>query len=357
MTEASTRRTYITQPLNLGAAQLRRDPITPTAHFFVRNHAPIPALDPATYRLVVDGLVAQPLTLTLDDVQRRFPAHTVTATLQCAGHRRRELTELAPIDAAEIVWNADAISTATWTGVRLRDVLAAAGVQAPAAHVAFLGLDPVEKTGVGFGGSIPLHKALDADVLLAYGMNGDVLPPTHGYPLRVVTPGYIGARSVKWVGQITLQAEPSTNYFQARAYKLFPPDVDATTVNWDAGEMLGALPINSFITTPQDAAPAAGTPLVVEGIALPGDDALLERVELSCDGGRTWQPVTLTGPRQPWTWCFWTATCDLPPGRHELVVRAFDSKGHTQPEHLREVWNFKGYVNNAYHRVRVTVTG
>ncbi len=301
----------------------------------------------------------QPCVLTLAELQQRFPVHTVTATLQCAGHRRRELTALEPIDAAEIVWDADAISTATWTGVRLRDLLQHAGVHPAAAHVAFLGLDVVAKTQDGFGGSIPLAKALDGDVLLAYAMNDAPLLPTHGYPLRALVPGTIGARSVKWVGRITLQAAPSTNYFQAHAYKLFPRSVRAETVNWEEGEMLGALPINSFITSPRAGAlPAGETPLgavTVQGIALAGGDAVIELVELSCDGGQTWAAATLTSPQQQWLWCFWEATCSIPPGRHELVVRAFDSGGHTQPEHLAEVWNFKGYVNNAYHRVRISI--
>ncbi len=359
MTHKTAAHTYIADPLNLGASPmlLRQTPITPTDVFFVRNHAPIPDINPDDYRLVIDGLVQRPLTLSLDELRRRFPAHTVVATLQCAGHRRRELTEVQPIDAAEIVWDIDAVSTAVWSGARLRDVLDAAGPRPQAAHVAFLGLDLVDKIQDGFGGSIPLDKALDADVLLAYEMNGAPLPPTHGYPLRVVVPGYIGARSVKWVGRITVQATPSTNYYQAHAYKLFPPSVTGATVNWEEGEMLGALPVNSFIITPRPGARLPAGELTVQGIALPGDAARIERVELSCDGGQTWRAATLTAPPQQWAWCFWEATCSLPPGRHELVVRAADSAGHTQPASLRDVWNFKGYVNNAYHRVPVECAG
>lgn len=347
--------TYVTDPTNLGAslALLRQDPITPTDVFFVRNHAPIPTIAANDYRLVVDGLVEQPATFSLDELQRRFVPHTVVATLQCAGNRRRELTELQPIDAAEIVWDIDAISTASWTGVRLRDLLAAVAPQQQAAHVAFLGLDYVDKTQDGFGGSIALDKAQDGDVLLAYAMNNAPLPPTHGYPLRVIVPGYIGARSVKWVGRITLQKTPSANYYQAHAYKLFPPEVTGATVNWDEGEMLGALPINSFIVSPRPADRIPTGALTVQGIALPGDAATIARVELSCDGGQTWRAATLTAPAQQWAWCFWEATCTLPAGRHELVVRAFDSAGHIQPPYLRDVWNFKGYVNNAYHRMTI----
>ncbi len=354
MTEQTARHTYSMEPLNLGAppVQPQRDPITPVERFFVRNHGTLPSITPESYRLCVDGLVGQPLTLSLDELAR-FPAHTVTATLQCAGQRRRELTEFKPIDANEIVWDVDAISTAVWTGARLRDVLQAAEPQAEAKHIAFLGLDKPEKAREGFGGSIPLDKALEADVLLAYAMNGAPLSPAHGYPLRALVPGYIGARSVKWLGRITLQQAPSANYYQAHAYKLFPPSVQAHTADWDEGKMLGSLPINSFITTPRKGERLAEARLTVQGVAVPGGDAVIERVELSCDGGETWQTTTITSPQQQWTWCFWEMTCDLPRGSHELVVRAFDSAGHVQPEQLADVWNFKGYVNNAYQRVRI----
>lgn len=347
--------------MNLGtdATQLRAALITPVPNFFVRSHAPVPVIAADAYRLHVDGLVDRPCTLTLEELQHGFPVHTVTATLQCAGLRRRELTALEPIDAAEIVWETDAISTARWTGVRLSDILRRVGVQPAAAHVGFLGLDQVAKTEDGLGGSIPLAKAWEDDVLLAYGMNDAPLLPIHGYPLRALVPGYIGARSVKWVGRITLQVAPSSNHFQARAYKLFPSSVRAETVNWEEGEMLGALPINSFITSPQAGVlPTSETwrgAVLVQGIALAGGDAVIERVELSNDSGQTWTAATLTSPPQQWVWCFWEATCSLSPGSHELVVRAFDTAGHTQPMHLADVWNFKGYVNNAYHRVRISV--
>lgn len=356
MSDRSPRTTYSADPLNLGTptGQLHATTITPTEHFFVRNHGPIPQVSPDDYRLTVDGLVAQPLALSLADLQARLPQHTVTATLQCAGHRRRELNEVTPIDVGEIVWDADAISTAVWRGVRLCDLLALVEPQAGAAHVAFLGMDSSATAQEGFGASIPLTKAQETDVLLAWEMNGAPLLPTHGFPLRALIPGYIGARSVKWLNRITLQAAPSTNYFQAHAYKRFPPDVRHDTANWEQGEMLGPLPINSFITNLTPGAQVAQTPLTVQGIAVPGSNATLVRVELSCDGGRSWQAAKLTSPVQQWVWSSWEAVCDLPRGEHELVVRAVDSAGHSQPKSLAEAWNFKGYVNNAWQRLRIT---
>src|SRR5690606_25661994 len=138
-----------------------------------------------------------------------------------------------------------------------------------------------------------------------YQINGVPLPPEHGYPVRALVPGYIGARSVKWLGRITLQKAPSTNYYQAHAYKLFPPTVRADTVNWNEGEMLGSLPVNSFIASPRAGAQVTESRLTVQGIAVPGGDAVIDRVELSCDGGQSWQQVNFTSPRRQWTWCFW----------------------------------------------------
>src|SRR5262249_28072208 len=161
----------------------------------------------------------------------------------CAGHRRDELATVEPIPG-EIPWGAEAIGNAVWRGVTLREVLLAAGVGPEVQHVAFLGLDAMHKGGgrVAFGGSISIEKGMSAEVLLAYEMNGQPLPPHHGFPLRVLVPGYIGARSVKWLASIVLQDAPSSNYYQAHAYKVFPSHIQAERADWTQGQMLGALP-------------------------------------------------------------------------------------------------------------------
>lgn len=350
-------RSYTTIPINAGSdmAQLHRAFITPAELFFIRNHGDIPASDPDEYRLEVNGLVGQALRLSLDDLNAAFPPHTVVATLQCAGNRRRELAEFRPIDRDEIIWDVDAIGTAEWTGVRLCDVLAAAGVGEGAAHVAFAGLDMAHRVGDVFGGSIPLDKALSPDVLLASRMNGEALPPEHGYPLRVLVPGYIGARSVKWLASISVQAEPSDNYYQARAYKLFPPDVSAETADPEQGVMLGELPINAVICEPVHQAHLHPGPNPVRGLAIGSGSSLIERVEVSCDGGSVWKQAELGEQRHPWACCLWQVSLELAPGKHCLMVRAFDSAGQCQPEEIAEVWNFKGYANNAWHRIEVQV--
>ena len=329
---------------------------TPNELFFVRNHGDVPAVDPESYRLTVDGLVESPLSLSLEDLQR-FSRVTVGATLQCAGNRRRELIEVLPIPG-ELPWASEAISNAEWSGVPLREVLAAAGPQAGARHAAFLGLDETERHGhrFQFGGSVPLEKAMHPEVLLADTMNGSPLPPVHGGPLRVVVPGYIGARSVKWISRITLQENPSDNYFQAKAYRLFPPSVTPDSVDWETGMMLGESPVNSVICSPEPGARLPAGPVTVRGWAMAGGGREIARVDVSADGGRIWTTAELESRDSGWTWCVWAAALDLPPGEHEILCRAFDSAAQTQPAHPAQVWNFKGYANNAWHRVRVAIS-
>ena len=326
--------------------------VTPNEWFFVRNHAPVPTVDPHGYRLTVGGLVEKPLHLSLEALSQ-FPKFTVVATLACAGNRREDFLNVKPV-LGEVPWGAQAISNAVWAGARLADVLSAARVQPQAGHVAFLGLDQVQQGAqpFGFGGSIPLRKALCEEVLLAYEMNGAALPPAHGFPLRAVVPGYIGARSVKWLKNIVVQAEPSDNYYQAHAYKLFAPHIEAATADWGRGLMLGELQVNSAICSPAPGATVRSGPLDVRGYAMAGGDRRVERVDVSVDGGRTWLDAELSGGGA-FAWRLWRATVTLQPGSHELSARAWDSAAHTQPEDVEKLWNFKGYMNNAWPRVRI----
>lgn len=336
---------------------LRRRFVTPAELFFVRNHGPVPEIDAASWRLEVSGAVATPLSLSLDELRGRFPRAEVTATLQCAGNRRRELSAVAPTPG-EVPWDADGIGTAVWSGARLADVLAAAGVAAEAAHAAFEGVDRVERHGerFGFGGSVPIAKALAPECLLADTMNGAPLAPEHGFPLRALVPGVIGARSVKWLSHIRLQASPSDNYFQARAYRLFPPSVTAESVRWEDGRPLHDNALTAVICEPETAARLAPGPLKVRGYALAPAGRRVARLEVSADGGATWTAAALEGD-EPWAWQFWEATVVLRPGGGPLVARAFDDAGNGQPERLESVWNFKGYLNHAWHRVPVVVAG
>ncbi|MEO7793926.1 MAG: sulfite oxidase [Thermoanaerobaculia bacterium] len=334
---------------------MRDDFVTPSGLFFVRNHGAVPVVDPAAFRLEVKGDVARPLALSLADLAG-FPRHEVTATLQCAGNRRSELAAAKPIPH-ELPWENEAVSNAHWAGVRLADLLRAAEPTAAARHAAFCGLDDAERHGkrFHFGGSIPLDKAMQPEVLLATEMNGEPLLPVHGFPLRVVVPGWIGARSVKWLHKIRLQATPSDNYFQSVAYRLFPADIGPENVVWEEGMMLGEQAVNSLVTSPQGGASLAAGIVRVEGIALAGGGRRVERVEISVDGGRSWTAARLGAQEATWAWRFWECAVELSAGDHEIVARAWDSAAQTQPPVVEQVWNFKGYMNNAWSRVAVSV--
>lgn len=343
------------EPFNAGPPPelVRRAAVTPTELFFVRNHGGVPEVDPATYRLNVDGLVHRPLSLSLADL-RGFAAVTVTATVECAGNRRAELAAVRPIPG-ELPWGEEAIGNALWTGVPLARILAEAGVLPAARHVAMTGRDEVERGGrrFGFGGSIPLGKALSPEVLLAWEMNGAPLPPVHGAPLRMLAAGYIGARSVKWLSAITLQEEPSANYFQAHAYRLFPPDARPETVDWESGRMLEDVTLNAVVCSPAEGERVAPGVVRVKGWAIAGGGRRVARVEVSGDGGRSWAQAELFEDRGPWAWRFFRASLGLAAGEHEIVARAWDSAGETQPADPASIWNFKGYMNNSWHRVRI----
>lgn len=344
------------QPLNAEPPGdlLRQSFLTPEEHFYIRTHGSIPTVDPTSYRLLITGLVQQKRELSLDELRSLSPAHTVTATLECAGNRRDELMAVKPIPG-EVPWRADVIGTAKWRGVPLREVLRVVGVEADARYVAFTSLDEARFEGkqVHFGSAIALGKAFSPDVILAYEMNDEPLAPEHGFPLRVIVPGYIGARSVKWLREITLQERPSTNPYQARDYKLFPPEITAQTVDWSRGKTIEDLTLNAVITTPQEDEIVAAGPIRIQGYAIAGERTPVEWVELSVDGGKTWTRADIVERAGPYAWCFWEITLALAPGDCQMIVRAWDESKHTQPEDVRYLWNFKGYMNNAWHRVKI----
>ena len=316
--------------------------LTPVDLHFVRNHGQVPEIDPTSYRLRVDGMVDQPQELSLAALWDGFERQTVRTSLQCAGNRRSELERIAPFHE-QVLWGGDAVGTAEWTGVRLADVLSLAGVRQSARHVWFEGLDPVElvaETTV-FGASIDLDRALSPDVVLAFEMNGGPLPPLHGAPLRVVVPGYIGARSVKWLGGIVLSDRPSDNHFQADSYRL-------------VGDPLERSQLNSFISVPADGAVLGGGRLELLGYATPGGGSAIDRVEVAVDAAG-WHPAELLDPPQKDVWVRWRSGLDLGPGDHQLRVRASDSSGASQPEDMAARWNPKGYMNDAWHTIAVRV--
>ncbi|MFG2043643.1 sulfite oxidase [Dactylosporangium sp. NPDC048998] len=335
-------------------AALAGHPITPTDTFYSRNHGNIPRIDPATWRLSVDGLVERPLELSLADLQSRFEHHTVVATLVCAGNRRGELMAVRDIPG-QTPWRSAAISTARWTGVRLRDVLTAAGLRGEAHHIAFTAAD--RATGIDppqtFGGSIPADKATAGEVLLAWRMNDEPLPVAHGAPVRVVVPGYVGARSVKWVERITAQPHPSSSYFQALDYRILTAETDPDRAPAGSGLSLGVAALNSAILTPSEGSHVLAGPNVVTGYATAGEHRAVARVDVSADGGKTWRVADIEPSPGPWAWALWHATVNLPPGRVEITARAWDTSAATQPEHPEPLWNPLGYLNTSWSNVRL----
>ena len=338
-------------------ATLRASTLTSQGDFYIRSHGEVPQLDGATHSITVAGLVNRPLSLSVRELQSLFQHHSVTAVMQCAGNRR---ADLQPVGATTgDPWAPGAIGNARWTGVRLADVLQAAGAETGAhLHVAFEAGDIVEIPSEGrfaYGASIPMTKAVGPEVLLAWAMNDEALAPEHGFPLRVVVPGYAGVRSPKWLASITVQAQPSSNHMQQRDYKLFPPEITVETVDWTKGVTIDAMPLNSAICDPAPNASLPAGPTLVRGYAIATNRDIV-RVDLSDDGGLTWIQAEIEAYDEAWSWRFWNATIDLRPGRRELSVRAWDSAGQTQPARANDVWNFKGYLCASWHRIPVTVT-
>ena len=260
------------EPFNAetGPAALAEASVTATDAFYVRGHGAVPEIYPDAWRLRVHGAVERELSLSLTTLREAFREREVTATLQCAGNRRAGLTAIRPIPG-EAPWGPGATGTATWSGVALADVLAVAAPAHGAAHVGFVGADlcPEAKPAQHFGGSIPLDKARRPEVLLAWSMNGEPLAPVHGAPLRVVVPGYIGARSVKWLERIEVRPQPWQGYFQHVAYRLLPEDGSPGP---GAGMALGLIALNADVLGPADGATVPAGPVEVSGYAFAGGE-------------------------------------------------------------------------------------
>lgn len=333
---------------------------TPTELFYVRSHAPNPVIDPKQFRLKVEGLVRQPISLSLDEL-KQLPAKSTTATLTCAGNRRAEYNgpeyENVP-KVGGVLWEGGTIGNATWAGTLLANVLKRAGVTESAKHVWFEGLDQIPKNGgvIAFGGSIPIEKAMLAEgggaPLLTHTMNDAVLTPDHGYPLRMVVPGYIGARSVKWLGKIIVSDRPSPNHYVATAYKIVKK-TDA--IDWSESGPIYRFPINAAICTPKPNANVAAGEVELTGYALPSGQSgsNIKDVLVSADEGKTWTRGELTGKNQDFCWQLWNAKVKVNSNTKKLLLRATDSSGGFMP--ARIPWNAKGYLRNSWYRLPVQV--
>jgi DMSO/TMAO reductase YedYZ molybdopterin-dependent catalytic subunit len=325
---------------------LRYD-VTPVGLHYLLIHYDIPDVDAAGWRLEVGDRVAHPVSLSLDELRARA-AVEVVATMECAGNGRARMEPRALSQP----WLLEAVGTGCWRGVPLAKVLADAGPLDDAVEVVFTGLDGGVEGGVEqrFARSLPLSEALDGDALLAYELNGAPLPPQHGFPLRLVVPGWYGMTNVKWLARIDVVDRPFDGYQQATGYHL-------RRAEDDPGEPLTRMLPRSLMIPPGE--PdfmtrqrfATAGPIALEGRAWSGHGAIA-RVDVSTDGGTTWQEAELERSSR-WAWSRWSFAWDAAAGEHVLCCRAADEAGNVQP--LEADWNVGGYANNAVHRVAVTV--
>jgi DMSO/TMAO reductase YedYZ molybdopterin-dependent catalytic subunit len=332
-------------------------PLTPADRFFVRNHVATPLIDAATWRLKLWGsglrdapTAERPIELSYAAL-RRLPAETLTAFIECTGNGRSFFTTQQGQKVSGTPWKLGAVGVARWRGVRLSAVLAYAGVKRSAVDVLPRGLDDDFVTGgVNLGRvrrPLPIAKALK-DVLLAYEMNGRPLPPDHGFPVRLVVPNWVGIASIKWLGDIEVSDQPLFSPWNTTYYRLFGPDYPA-----EGTAPLTRMNVKSAFELPRNAELATGTH-VLHGRSWSGNGRI-RRVEVSTDGGATWQDAPLRGPSSPRSWVRWRHHWRCPePGAYELLARATDETGVTQPEKVP--FNTMGYLFGAIVRHPVTVT-
>lgn len=326
----------------------QREVVTPRASFYKRNHFAIPRIAVGDWRLQIAGNVARPAELTYDAV-RALPSRTLLVTLECAGNGRAYLER----EAEGEPWQYGAVSTAEWTGVPLREALAAVGVGDGTREILFTGADAgyvaAAGTTLAFVRSLPLEQALHPDTLLAYAMNGEALSAEHGFPLRLIVPGWYGMAAVKWLTRIEALAEPFRGFYQADRYIMAHPERGET-----ATTPLTTMLVRALVTYPVEGARLPAGEHVVRGLAWSGA-APVTRVEIATgDDADTWQPVEFGSGPERYAWRQWEYRWQAQArGPCSLRCRAFDALGNTQP--VTADWNRLGYANNGIQRVRVEI--
>jgi DMSO/TMAO reductase YedYZ molybdopterin-dependent catalytic subunit len=316
-----------------------RHEITPVGLHYLLTHYDIPVVDPRTWRLTVDGLV-DPLELTLDELRAR-EAVTMPITMECAGNGRAQLEP----HVVSQPWLTEAVGTMEWTGVPVTSLLSGA----TGGEVVFTGLDRGVEGGVeqAYARSLPLAECDGA--LLAYACNGAPLPPQHGFPLRLVVPGWYGMTSVKWLTRITVQDEPFEGYQMVTGYRMRRDEDDPGTpiTRIEPRSLMTPPGIPDFMTRRRFLPPG---PVRLEGRAWSGWGPI-QRVEVGIDG--VWRDAELGEPPGSAAWAPWSLDWGAPAGEHVLSARAHDATGRSQPD--APPWNVGGYANNAIQRIPVTV--
>ncbi|XP_011098883.1 sulfite oxidase-like isoform X3 [Sesamum indicum] len=324
------------------------------------------------YSVYITGLIGNPKQLFMKDIWK-LPKYTVTATLQCAGNRRTAMSRIRKVKG--VGWDVAAIGNAIWSGAKLADVLELVGIPkcshatpSGGKHVEFVSIDKCkEENGGPYKASIPLSQAAnpEADVLLAYEMNGETLNRDHGYPLRVIVPGVIGARSVKWLDSINIIAEECQGFFMQKDYKMFPPSVDWDNINWSTRRPQMDFPVQCAICSLDDVNMVKPGKITIKGYAVSGGGRGIERLDVSIDGGKTWVEASkLQKPGIPyisdsessdkWAWVLFEAEADIRQST-EIVAKAVDIAGNVQPENVEVIWNLRGILNTSWHRVHVRI--
>ncbi|KAF4552288.1 Oxidoreductase molybdopterin-binding domain-containing protein [Elsinoe fawcettii] len=340
--------------------------ITPNSDHFVRNHGGIPEIDPSSYFLDMEGLVKNPQRLTLEDLKNEslFPRQSNVVSIQCSGTRRIEQIQQYPGDGDELInapWGEGAIGTARWTGVSLKKIIKHCGglVDDDNIHLEFYGADTYFKKGkvYNYVVSVPWRKVKRNEVLLAWEMNGEELPKIHGFPLRTVVFGYIGARSVKWLTRIKAIRGPSMAPVQKKEYLYYTPQVGKQNAMYSNGFSIQDMPVSSAIMSPVDGEQIVHDGKIkLRGWAYSGGGHFPVRVEVSGDGGSIWYevpPENLT-TKYFYAWRLWEI--DLPvdaEGWLEFCVRCWDDALNTQPTFVRSAWNWDLHVTSSCHRIKV----
>ena len=325
--------------------------ITPNHLWYIRNHNPVPEVDIKKYTLELSGIASKQILLGMEDI-KNFKSKNVTTTIQCGGNRRNQLNSVKKTMGTP--WNIGAISTAEWKGMELRDLIIqnSAIKDGKIKHIHFEGIDGVKA-------SIPIEKVLNpyGDVILAYEMNGEELPRDHGYPLRVIVPGYVGIRNIKWLKKITLsENEVDGTWQKGISYKGFPHYIDE--INEKLVEKIRPvqeMPIQSGITKISN----NNDKITVEGFAWSGGGRGIIRVDVSIDQGKTWKMAELKkgseqNPGRAWAWTFWNLELDIPKDMKNkktvVYCKATDESYNTQPHNLDYVWNIRGLINNSWDK-------
>ncbi|CAF1105414.1 unnamed protein product [Adineta ricciae] len=350
--------------------------LTPIEKFYVRNHMHVPFVNINEFKLEIgDGTSAY--TLSYDDLKDKYQSHTVTSALQCAGNRRAAMNNDAQGSVQGTPWYVGAIGNARWTGVKLRDVLESFGLLNEGRHVQFVGLD-CDTSQRCYGASIPMEKALSDDVLIAYEMNDETLTSDHGYPLRIVVPGTVGARSVKWVNRIIVSNEESDSHWQKADYKVLPPSIkQPQQVDYDRVPAIQESNVQSAICYPASTEDGnkvkilsvkptgedtKNQTLSIKGYAVGGGGRQVQNVQISLDHGKTWLQADLEQLAQPymraWAWTLWSTHIplkDLPSEPFDIVCRAMDIHSNSQPDSPLGIWNVRGVMNNSWHKITLKI--